>query len=214
LRTSRLNAARSLYHWPSIDSAGRTKEKEMKYLKNLGLFAVTAVAMMGFAGSASATFTSPTGTEYTGELDATAESSLLFKAGLEVTCTETTIKASITSNTTNHASGPLSALSFSGCNGTVHTLTLGSLTVSGDELVLIGSTLTIERFGISCTYSGGEGTKIGTATNNTLNGKDAVTLDVNASLPKEAGGAFCGNVLVWSGYYIITTPVDNYLDPT
>jgi hypothetical protein len=186
----------------------------MKYLKMLGLFAVTAVAMMGFAGSASATFTSPTGTEYTGEFDMSLESSLLTKAGLEVTCTESTLKGTITSNTTNHWSGPITSLSFGGCNGTVDTLNVGSLTISGDELFMIGSNWTTERFGITCTYGGGAGTKLGTLTNTTLSGKDAVTLDVNANLPKQAGGAFCANVGVWSGSYIFTTPENNFLDVT
>jgi hypothetical protein len=188
----------------------------MKYLKMLGLFAVTAVAMMGFAGSASATFTSPTGTEYTGEIDASAEpgTSLLLKAGLEVTCTESTVKGTITSNTTNHASGPLTALTFNGCNSTVHTLANGSLTLSGDEVFAIGNEVTVERFGISCVYGGKTGTKIGTATNTGSAGNDTVTLDVNANLPKIAGGAFCANTGVWSGSYIVTTPHENYLDFT
>ena len=186
----------------------------MKYLKMLGLLAVTAVAMMGFAGSASATFTSPTGTEYTGEITASAESSLLLEAGISVTCTESSVKGEITSNTTNHASGPLSALSFSGCNGTVHTLNVGSLTISGDTVTAIGSNVTVERFGITCTYGGGAGTDIGTATNTISNGKDTVTLDVNANLPKQAGGAFCANIGVWTGKYHITAPEENYLDVT
>jgi hypothetical protein len=186
----------------------------MKYLKMIGLLAVTVVATMGFAGSASATFTSPTGTEYTGEIDATAESSLLFKGGFEVTCTNSTAKGTVTTNDTNHASGPLSALSFSGCNGTVHTLNLGSLTFFGDELVMTGSTVTVERSGISCTYWGSGGTKIGTATNTMINGNDAVTLDISANLPKETGSFLCANTMSWTGSYTITTPASSFLDFT
>jgi hypothetical protein len=184
----------------------------MKYLKMLGLFAVTAVAMMGFAGSASATFTSPTNKEYTGEITASAESSLLLKAGLEITCTESVVKGHITTNDTDHVDGPITTLSFSGCNGTVHTLNVGSLTIKGDIVTAIGSNVTVERFGITCTYGGGAGTQIGTATNTTTNNVDTVTLDVNANLPKQAGGAFCASVGVWTGKYHITTPVENYLD--
>ena len=188
----------------------------MTYLKTLGLFAVTAVAMMGFAGSASANFTSPTGTEYTGEFDMSAEASLLFKAGLEITCNKSTVKGNITTNDTEHASGPITELAFSECNGTTATITLGSLTIKGDELIMIGSAWTTQRFGINCIYGGGAspGTKLGTLTNKTFNGKDAVTLDVEANLPKQAGGAFCANILVWSGSYVFTTPIDNYLDFT
>jgi hypothetical protein len=182
----------------------------MKYLKMLGLFAVTAVAMMGFAGSVSAALT--TAPVYTGEIDASAESSLLLKAGLEATCTESTVKAEITSNTTNLASGPISALSFSGCNGTVHTLNVGSLTIAGDELFAIGSNVTVERFGITCTYGGGDITKIGTLTNTGSPGNDTVTLDVNANLPKQAGSVFCSATGVWSGSYILTNPHPSFLD--
>jgi hypothetical protein len=186
----------------------------MKYLKMLGLFAVTAVAMMGFAGSASATYTSPTGTAAK-SLTASADpgTTLLLKAGLEVTCTESSVAGPISSNTTEHASGTLSTLSFSGCNGTVDTIAAGSLTISGDEVFASGNKVTVERFGITCVYGGGAGTKIGTATNTTANGKDQVTLDVNANLPKQEGGAFCANTGVWSGSYVVTTPgVDNFLD--
>jgi hypothetical protein len=184
----------------------------MKYLKMLGLVAVTAVAMMGFAGSASATFTSPKGTEYTGEFAASAGSSLRLKAGLDVTCTESTVKGLITTNDPDHGSGPLTALSFGGCNGTVDTLSIGSLTFSGDELFAIGSNVTVEQFGITCTYGGGSGTQIGTLTNTGSAGNETVTLDVNANLPKQAGGASCANVGVWSGSYIVTTPHENFLD--
>jgi hypothetical protein len=189
----------------------------MKYLKMIGLLAVTAVAMMGFAGSASATFTSPTGTEYTGELDASADpgTTLLLKAGLEVTCTESTVKGPITTNDTEHTSGPLTSLAFSGCNGTVDTLVNGSLTIKGDEVIAIGNEVTVERFGITCVYGGGAGTKIGTATNTTVNGKDVVTLDVNANLPKlPPSGPFCANIGVWTGSYIVTTPAESFLDFT
>ena len=186
----------------------------MKYLKMLGLFAVTAVAMMGFAGSASATVTAPTGTEYTGLLIASAESSLELKAGLEVTCNKSTVEGEITSNTTTHASGPLSTLAFSECNGTVHTLEVGSLTISGDTVTAIGSKVTVERFGITCTYGGGAGTDIGTATNTISNGKDTITLDINANLPKQAGGAFCSNIGVWTGKYHVTYPPESYLHVT
>jgi hypothetical protein len=186
----------------------------MKYLKMLGLFAVTAVAMMGFAGSASATFTSPTGKEYTGEFDASADTSLTLKAGLEITCTESTVQGHVKTNDTEHGRIELTSLTFDGCTGNVVTISSGELTISHDELIDIGSSVTVERFGITCTYGGGAGTKIGTATNKTLNGKDAVTLDVGANLTKEAGGAFCANTGVWSGSYWVTTPVENYLDFT
>jgi len=48
----------------------------MKHLKMLCLFVMAAASLTAFAGSASAaTFTSPTGTEYTGHLTATLEGS-------------------------------------------------------------------------------------------------------------------------------------------
>src|SRR3954449_10472976 len=172
----------------------------MKYLKTLGLFVVAAAAMMAFAGSASATFTSPTGTEYTGEIDATAESSLLLEAGFaEITCTESTVKGSITTNDAHHSSGPLSALTFSNCGGsTVDTLASGSLTISGDVLTSIGSEVTVSLFGTSCVYGGSTGTTIGTATNTqNKKGEDTVTLDVSADLPKISGNFFCANPAHW-----------------
>jgi hypothetical protein len=103
----------------------------MKHLKMLGLALVAAAALMAFAGPASATtVTSPAGTEYTGEIYATATSSLLLQAGFSnATCTESTVKGKVESNGGAAASGNISFLSFSGCNFTLDVLSGGSLEV-------------------------------------------------------------------------------------
>jgi hypothetical protein len=186
----------------------------MKHLKILGLFVMAAAALMAFAGSASAaTFTSPAGTEYTGAIDATAESSLLLEAGFaEITCTESTIQGTVTTNDNTEASGPFTSVSYSGCGqSTVDTLSsTGTLTIkkSNHEVRGSGVEVTTSEFGISCVYGLGAGTKIGTASQN----GETVTMKIEANLPKISGGFFCASPASWHGTYLVTEPHPSFID--
>jgi hypothetical protein len=64
-----------------------------------------------------------------------------------------------------------------------------------------GSQVTLNIFGVSCTYGTGEGTILGTIT-----GGEAPELAINAALPKTAGGFLCPGTGVWNAKYIVTSP--------
>jgi hypothetical protein len=192
----------------------------MKHLKMLGLFAMAAVALMAFAGSASAqTLTAPTGTEYTGTLSASLEGSALLKAGFaEITCTEGVVGGTVTANTNIHASGSIDTVHFSSCKEgqTVDTLVqTGTLTInrSTREVSGTGVAITTAVGGVSCVYTLGETSNLlGTAKNTSVGGVDKVTLAINAKLPKKEGGFLCASPATWTANYIVTTPASSFLD--
>ncbi|HET9593242.1 MAG TPA: hypothetical protein VFP17_10030 [Solirubrobacterales bacterium] len=187
----------------------------MKHVKMLGLLVMAAASLMAFASSASAapTLTSPAGTEYTGEIHAVLEGTALLKAGIEDTCTESTVKGTVTTNNETHAAGALSVLTFGNCTKPdTEVLKAGSLTIKDDEVFAIGNEVRIKDtiLGITCIYGGGAspGTKIGTLDDSTVTGKTA-TLTVNTSeLPRLPGSneTFCASKGTWTANYSITTP--------
>ena len=182
----------------------------MKHLKMLGLFAMAAAALMAFAGSASAaTFTAPSGTEYTGTVHTTLESgtSAFLNAGLFTdTCTISTVHGHITTNNDTHATGPITAVTFEKCTVTTDTLSSkGTLTINKATTAVTGTgvEVTTGAFGFTCIYGMGAGTTLGTA-KNTASG---VTLAISAKLPLQPGSSGgCANPASWTGSYIITTP--------
>jgi len=189
----------------------------MKNLKMLGLVVMAAASMMAFAGSASAaTFTSPTGTEYTGAVDATLEGSALLKAGFaEDTCTESTAAGEITTNNDTHAAGPFTIIAFVKCSLTTHVLSsTGTLTIAKSNTAVSGTgvEVTVSALGTSCVYGLGAGTALGTATNTSVGGVDKVTLAIKASLSKISGGFACANPASWTANYIVTTPTSSFVD--
>jgi hypothetical protein len=184
----------------------------MKHIKMLGFAVMAAAALMAFAGSASANpvLTSPAGTAYTGEINATASGSLLLKAGFaNITCTSSTVAGKVTTNNTTHAAGAISTLTYSNCGGaTVTTITKGSLTVAPKGAVSgSGSEVTVAVFGTSCVY----GTKTGTALG-TLTGGTPAKMTINANLPLVSGGFGCANPANWSGSYTVTKPTTLLVD--
>jgi hypothetical protein len=187
----------------------------MKHLKLIGVAAIAAMALMAFASTASATVTSPSGTEYTGEVKSTASSSLLLEAGFaEITCTESTVAGKITTNDATIASGAITTLSYSNCgSATVDTLANGSLEIvsagSGKGTVKgYNSQVTTSIFGTSCVY----GTAAGGTTLGTVVGGTPAKMTISASLPKISGGFLCANPAKWSGSYTVTTPSTLLID--
>jgi len=189
----------------------------MKHLKIIGLAVMAAAALMAFAGSASAaTFTSPTGTEYTGALSASLEGSALLKAGFaEDTCTESTVSGKLTTNNETEASGATESVSFTKCSLTTTTLSSkGTLKVAKGTHAVSGTgvEVTVSALGTSCVYGLGAGTSLGTATNTTVSGVDKVTLAITAKLEKISGGFACANPATWTANYIVTTPTSSFVD--
>jgi hypothetical protein len=202
----------------------------MKHLKMFGLAAMAAMALMGLVGVGSAsatTLTSPTGTVYTGEIDASLEpgTSALLEAGFfNITCTTSTVKGQPNAQSdTTTVNGPINTLTFGStatpCNATVTVITNGSLEIhaigTGNEVngTLTGksSEVTVAALGTSCVYGTSTGTDLGTLTGTQKTGGTA-TMDIEASLPRISGGFACANPAKWTGKYTVTTPDSLWID--
>jgi hypothetical protein len=181
----------------------------MKRLKMLGLAMVVAASLASFAGSASANpvLTSPEKVEYTGNITATAEGTLLLQAGFaNITCTTSTVGGPVTTNSTTKASGPITTLDFSGCNATVTTLANGSLEVvsAGEGKGTVrgsGTQVTVSTLGVSCVYGTTTNTPLGT-----LTGGTPAKIEIKATFSKISGGFLCADPASWSGSYTVTSP--------
>jgi hypothetical protein len=199
----------------------------MKYLKILGLAAVAAMAMMAFAGSASATELKSGGTAGTKlGVGATLEASLEKSAILATTggttlatCTTASVKGSIgnAGGAGATVTGPVTkenltwAPKGAGCTNTTHTIEGGELEIHG----IAGShngTLTAKKFqvtvdgifGVSCIFTAGTGTHMGTLTGAATATGHAV-MDINATVTKTPGSSgFCPEKAVWTGNYKVT----------
>jgi len=182
----------------------------MNHLKILGLLAMAAASLMAFASSAWANpiLTRSAGVAAT-ELHATLESgtSILLKAGISTTCTESTVKWTIETNNTEHAAGS-SVWSFGKCTKHTTVTAGGNLTVNDKGEVFAYNNIfhTVDTsLGVTCNYGGGPspGTKLGVVEFGTT-----AKLKVNTEeLPKLAGSNFfCASKAAWSATYIVTTP--------
>ena len=128
------------------------------------------------------------------------------------TCTGSTISGA-TTNTggpSESVSAELTALTWSGCAFTTHTLSIGTLsfsytsgangTVSGSEIKWTMPTA------VTCRYGTGSGAALGTVTGTTEAGKHA-TIDINAVISEqEPKSAFCPDTTRWKATYVVTTP--------
>jgi hypothetical protein len=201
------------------------QRRNMKHLKIIGLAAVAAAAFMAFAGSASAanTLTSPSGTTYLGTLTASATPGTtlnLTATFASVTCTGSSVSGDVTTNNATEASGPITSLSFSGCNSRFDVVplknkdgTYGSLSVNQKTEVFGSNTsVTIKDtlFGAHCLYGTSTNTKLGTL-NQSTSPTTAATMTISAKLPYKTGSESsefaCGATGAWSGSYTVTTPV-------
>jgi large repetitive protein len=189
----------------------------MKYLKMLGLAAVAAMALMAFAGSASATTFSIKGVTQTGSVSLTSTltsgSTAVLKdeSGTTTdTCNVSEVKGSTVSPFTGTTiGGPVSSLTFTGCSHTTKVLKNGSLKIertgvntgsvtSSEAEVTVVSTV----FGISAVCKTGAGTKIGTFTGTNESTKHA-TIAIDATNTLDCG--ILGKSS-WTGNYTVTSP--------
>jgi hypothetical protein len=196
----------------------------MKYLKMLGLAAISALAMMAVtAGTASATTLEVDGVTKNSKVEISAS----LKAGNSLpltstsggtlfnTCTGSTVGGHTGTTVEGHSTGPytgatvtgpITTLTFTGCNnnvtphkmGTLHIehikgTTNGTLRSSGAEVTSYSAI-----FGTYLNCKTGEGTHLGTLTG-VGTGKHA-SMHVNAALN-------CGiTSALWSGTYTVTSP--------
>jgi hypothetical protein len=202
----------------------------MKHLKILGLLAIAAAALMAFAASASATtITSPTGTPYTGEIEATSEGTVLLHNPIaNIECHSTVHGKELTHGSGSTAIGEITTLDWgteaSTTSGICHdnwhvtNVTTGNLEIHYKEagvgtLTSTGATVTTTRFGVTCNYRT-NATHIGTFTDSHKTGKTA-TLHVEANIPIHSGSSFfCGSAPAgWTGSYEVKVPDKIYIDP-
>jgi hypothetical protein len=190
----------------------------MKHLKMLGLAAIAALGLMAFVGAGTASATTlatdaagtvkyGTGTEIHSTLKTGTTWILENTSGETIaTCTESTIKGSIGTATGTWVSISISSLIFSKCSQATVTINLGSAEImqtSGDAGTTVGKNakVTLNIFGVSCTYGTGEGTTLGT-----LTGGEAPELAINAVLPRVEGGFLCPSTARWTANYVYTSP--------
>jgi hypothetical protein len=191
----------------------------MKHLGMLGLAAIAALGLMAFVGAGTASATTlatdsagtiryPVGTEIHVTLK-TGASAVFQNTSRETiaTCTQTTILMKTNSGTGTWVSAQNSVVTQSGCSQTTDTINAG-----GGEIMRIGTedkgtvvgkntNVTLNIFGVSCTYGTGEGTTLGTIT-----GGEAPEIAVNTVLPRTAGGFICPSSGIWIGQFVVTSP--------
>ena len=206
------------------DWAGLAKGRQMNaYARpSAALLVLAAAAFMALAASASATtVTSPSGTVYTSTMKAASEGTTTLhnsSLGVSVSCTASSVEGKVQNHGSGvTASGSISSLTFTGCGAdTVTVLKAGSLEVhdktGGNNfdgtLTSVGAEITIKNgaTGVSCTYTTGTGTDIGTLTGSVSTGGNA-TLDIeSATIPRTGDSILCGSKGQWTGSYKVTTP--------
>jgi hypothetical protein len=198
----------------------------MKYIKMLGLLAVAAAALMAFAGTASATLTNSDGTNAT-TIHASSSHTQL-SGSLVVTCEESTVGSSITTNDANEASGSVSTLTFEKCGSdTITVLLKGTLKVTDSD----GTTGTFHSSGAEVTVLTHRpfigtihciwdtiNTDIGTFTEShhkPSGGSAHSTATIHVSsvpLTRTTTDTGCGTHATWGGTYEVTSPDTLVLD--
>jgi len=210
------------------------KEKEMKYLKMLGLAAIAAMGLMAFvgAGTASAkegvicsTTTTPcsskwaVGTVAHWSLKTATTAKLTDTNGNTLdTCSDATVKQKLLANPdgTGTATGENTEVIWgtpaTPCTVTTDTIKKGKWKVAGiagtDNGFLISdetTEVTVNVFS-SCNYGVEPGTQIGE-----LIGGAAPVFKANAMAKKLAGGFLCPETTKWVAEYVLTEPVNTPL---
>lgn len=192
----------------------------MKYLKTLGLLAIAAAALTAFAGTASATLTSPTGTAYTGEISATS-TNMHTSGTVKMACKHSLI---VSSHTGGATTGAVSTLSFSECvPDTVTIISNGSLNIAAGVGGVVSEGMEVTKlthktvlgFPITahCIYATAPtGTSIGTITDSHKTGGHAI-IHVHANLMRTATDSACGeDPATWTGTYTVNKPSTLYAD--
>jgi hypothetical protein len=176
----------------------------MKYVKILGLLAVTATALMAFAGTASATITSPAGTKYGGEIIATS-TNFEFDSTVDITCSHSEVKGKPTSAGATNIT--LTTLTFTGCSRSTTTTATGTLAIASDGTVRsTGARVTMQTtifgFPVHCIYKT-ENTVVGKLTENVAPAKWHIG---SAPIPQEETSSLCGEDAEWTGTFTVTKP--------
>lgn len=192
----------------------------------LGLVVIAALALTAIigAGSASATVlckknATPCGGEnwaknqaFKSSLETGTEAVFKFtveSGGWKVRCTTSTMDGSI-----ENAGGAgdvivdLETLAFGNCGCPVNTLKDGSISVKHTATTMNGSVTTANR---EVTFSCMAHCVYGDGAMGTLTGGAMGTIDVNGTMVKVSGSAFCPPTITWKASYTVTAPEPLYV---
>jgi hypothetical protein len=188
----------------------------MMYLKILGLATVAAMALMAFAGTASATKlysgAAPLGpgTVIKSSIEG---SSILSSGGTTLnTCTSGQFTSEITNagSATTTVSGPNTTIDFESCLATVHTENPGTLEIhhiaGTDDGTLTASGAVIGRtvFGTNCLYQSGTGKHLGIL-DGVISGDAQIHIDITVS-EAEPKKFICPDTANWTANFAVTSP--------
>jgi hypothetical protein len=199
----------------------------MNYLKLLGLAAMAATALMAFAGAGTASATvickteptagvCPAGWDYpagtVGKASLKPGTTVILEstAGtIEDTCTKSTVEGTSenTGSATTTVKSTLTGLTFGNCTNTTDTISPGSGElhwISGTNngtLTTVGTEVTMNLAGVSCTYGTGVGTDMGTTV-----GGNPGSLAARAVVNKVAGSFLCPSDTMFTAEYVATEP--------
>ncbi len=189
----------------------------MKFLRSLGLLAVTVGLAAALPAVASATeLVSGSEMVTTGSTvsSETEGSQVLSNPFVSIECTGSTLAAKTTNTggVSETVKANVETLTFTGCSATVTVLAKGTLEIHTQEgsannngtLTSTGAEVTTEKSGIHCIYKTSS-TKIGTLTGSASTGGTA-TIDIAGTIPRTGGSPLCGSTGQWKGSYKVTTP--------
>ena len=203
----------------------------MKTLKVFGLSAIATLGLMAFIGVSTASATTicktnvnpcpvawdwPLGTSLHGNLKPTASretSRLTSPNGNTVaTCSGLTLIAGQDQISGIRIQFAVSVLNWIECTSTVDNISTGKLTIrwlkeSEAEVSSDETKVTVVLSGITCTYTTGEGTKLGT-----IKGGSEPILKIETKIKKAAGSFACPTEPIWDAEAVITEP--NPIFPT
>lgn len=190
----------------------------MRHLKTFGLTAILGLALMALAGVGTAsattlstdsagTFKYGAGTSIEATLKSGTSSEWKTTGGSLIgTCTTSSFSGTISTATGAFVSGSVNWLTWGGCSQFTFTVFPGSFEFSkgfGDSASFwsLGTEVTFEIFGVSCTYGWLTSHQLGSVT-----GGEAPEISISANLSKTAGGFLCPGSATWTASYVVTSP--------
>jgi hypothetical protein len=189
------------------------REITMRHLKILGLAVAAAMSLMLFVGADAASATTLTTTTYPSgapiDLSLVSGSTTRLTSPMGttvVTCSQSTAKGKTTQTSGTWIEVDLETLTWGGCTSTVNTVVNGKLEMmwtseTSGEVVGRETQVTTVMGGITCVYSFGEGTKLGT-----IVGGENPRLKFETKIKKASGGFACPTEPTTEAEYVVTEP--------
>lgn len=192
----------------------------MNHRRISALFVAPLLALLMFASTASAdVLTSPSGTVYTGAIQAAAEGHVVLDNPIATIECASSLEAEVVvhGNGTN-VWASVGSLSFTGCTNSWHVtvasggmLFLNQTLGSSGEAFSNGMTIEATRFGVTCRYKT-EGTTLGEVTSGW---PATMEFGLGALIPFHSGSFLCGaGSTSLTGSYKLVAPESLFFDRT